>query len=158
MLLKFTEVFTMNLQKINKNEISQKIKEEVEDEGLLTIQIIQNHENKTQASIYLGSKYFTVGYEIDYDFDTLAEIKKSANDVLVFVFTDKELQQAWINSYLQGGISEDRFDRRAEFNPYNKINELFCIDRITYYEITGRDSVYADWKKGIIDWYKNQLI
>lgn len=146
------------MEKISKNQIARKIEYNEPN----SIQIVQNHENKSQAVMYLSSNIFTMGYEFDYSFETLAEIKNAVKeDVSVFVFTDKELQEAWINSYLQGGISEDRFDRRAEFNSFNKINELFCINNFLLEEILGtsyhQDHI-PEWKKGIIDWYRNQLI
>ncbi len=151
----------MNLEKLTKNQIAKKL-----NERFLTVQIIQNHEDKTQASLILGDKFFTCAYEIDYDDETLWLICN--HDVIIneetpiFVFTDKELQQAWINSYLQGGISEDRFDRRADFHPYNELNELFCIDLFLLEDITGErrggDETLQNWKKGVINWYRNQLI
>ena len=142
-------------EKITKSEIVTKIVELKP----LSVQVIQNHKNKSEACMYVSGRIFTCGFEIDYDFEALSLIKGAVNDnVLVMVFTDKELQEAWIDSYLQGGITEDEFDRRADFHPFNVINELFAIDRFTLYKIIGEDEVHAKWMEGIIDWYRNQLI
>lgn len=135
----------------------------IENKEAKAICIVQNHENKSEAVAYVSDRLFTFPIQIEYNFETLTAIKNAVNEeCFVFVFTDKELQDAWIDSYLDGGISEDRFDRRTEFHKFDEIHEIFCIDRMTLMEIRGdfdgTEWEASEWKKGIIAWYKNQAI
>ena len=151
----------MNEKNLTQNEIRQKINAEDELNGIC---IIQNHENEKECVMYISDKLFTCGYKMEFNLENLNTVKKSVDeDVLVFVFTDKELQEAWIESYKRGGISEDRFDRRADFHPFNIPHELFCIDRNLLWHITDYwkgtpHEGHPKWMDYIIDWYKSHSI
>ena len=139
------------------NEIIAKI-----DEDVTAVEIIRNHENPDECCVIINDELFSTPYETEYSFDLIVAIKtqiaKVNPEIIVIMFNDIELPTAWKQSYLQGGITEDRFDRRTEFHPYNEMNEMFCIDRILLMQITGQDDRMAKWKEGIIKWYKNHLI
>lgn len=157
------------MQKKTQNEIIDEIKK---TENITAIEIIVSDEDANipnkpllspiKASVIINDEMFSIGYEIEegYTFDFLRTLKNKVldEDVLLIWFKDAELPEAWKKSYIAGGITEDRFDRRVEFHPYNDMNEMFCIDRILLMQITGKDDRMAKWKVEIIKWYKNHLI
>lgn len=139
------------------------MKIENEDE-LNGIKIIISSEDETKCSVVISDRMFSCLYEMKYSED-LKEIIKDLidDDTLLIEFIDVELSEAWKESYLQGGISEDRFDRRVIFHQYNDMNEMFCLDEMTTGEIKGNYRGFGDddlpsWKVGIIKWYRNHLI
>lgn len=145
------------MQKRTHNEIIAKI-----DEDVTAVEIIRNNENPNECCVVINDEMFSTPYETMFNFDLLVAIKtqiaKVNEDIIVIYFNDIELPEAWKQSYLAGGITEDRFDRRTEFHAYNDMNEMFCIDRILLMQITGKDDRCAKWKTGIIKWYRNHLI
>ena len=145
------------MQKMTHNEITAKI-----DEDVTAVEIIRNNENPNECCVVINDEMFSTPYETMFNFDLLVAIKtqiaKVNEDIIVIYFNDIELPEAWKQSYLAGGITEDRFDRRTEFHAYNDMNEMFCIDRILLMQITGIDDTCAKWKVGIIKWYRNHLI
>lgn len=145
------------MQKMTHNEIIAKI-----DEDVTAVEIIRNNENPNECCVVINDEMFSTPYETMFNFDLLVAIKtqiaKVNEDIIVIYFNDIELPEAWKQSYLAGGITEDRFDRRTEFHAYNDMNEMFCIDRILLMQITGIDDTCAKWKAGIIKWYRNHLI
>ena len=152
------------MQKITQTEIIEKV---TKNDDLTAVEIIINHKNQLECSIILNDTMFSIPYETNFTFDLPSKIKEAvSSEVLVIGFIDTELPEAWRQSYLEGGISEDRYDRRVEFHAYNDMNEMFCIDRNILWDITGKwAEIYQDenyevcgWKKGIIRWYKNHLI
>lgn len=145
------------MKKLTQKQITEKIDEEV-----TAVEIIRNNENPNECCVIINDEMFSTPYETMFNFDLLVAIKtqiaKVNEDIIVIYFNDNELPEAWKQSYLAGGITEDRFDRRTEFHAYNDMNEMFCIDRILLMQITGVDETCAKWKTGIIKWYKNHLI
>lgn len=144
---------------ITKNELFNKIKNE---EELTAVEIIISSEDEKLCSVIINDIMFSCLYNVVYDDELKNEIKNIVDDeILVIEFVDKELSEAWKLSYLLGGISEDRWDRRTIFHPYNEMNEMFCIDEFLLEEILGisrhQDHI-PKWKEYIIDWYKEHLI
>ena len=144
---------------------TQQIKQKVTESGKLNgICIIQNHENKKECVMYISDEMFTMPYKMDCSFENILEVTNNVEEgTLVFMFTDKELQEAWIESYKRGGISEDRFDRRADFHKFDEPHELFCIDRNLLWHITDYwkgtpHEGHPEWMEYVIEWYKNHLI
>lgn len=151
----------MIMKKIYQHEIIDKISETDE---LTAVEIIRNHKNTDECSIIINDTLMSIGYETRYSKELVNAIKKIIDeDILLIQFDDNELSEAWKQSYLKGGISEDRHDRRVIPHAYNDMNELYCIDRNLLYDITDKWvgtewENTCKWKVGIIDWYKNHLI
>lgn len=149
----------MKMQKTTQKQIVTEI-----DEQTTAVEIIRNHENPKECSVIINNKMFSIGYETEYTFELLTAIKTAVpEEAIVIMFNDNELPEAWKQSYLNGGITEDRFDRRTEFNAYNEMNEMFCISRDLLWDINDKwvGTPYennCEWKTGIIKWYKNHLI
>ena len=148
------------MQKTNQKQIIANIDEETK-----AVEIIRNHQNPAECCVVINDEMFSCPYETEYSFNLLTAIKEAVpEDAIVIMFNDNELPEAWKTSYLMGGITEDRFDRRVEFHPYNEMNEMFCIDQMLYDYITDywkgtpRENSCPKWKTGIIKWYKNHLI
>ena len=136
------------------------IKNVITEEDVKTVQIIMS-ENENECSMIVGTEMFSTLYLISYNkrqfvYDELWDTK-----VKVFLFTDSELSEAWKTSYLNGGIEEERWDRRTIFHPYNEMNEMFCIDMMLLEEILGisrhQDHI-PKWKVGMIEWYRKKLL
>lgn len=146
------------MQEINKTKLAKELNQE-----LSAVEIIRSHENPDKCSVILNDRIFSWDYKMDFDFELISLIKEMVSeDVIVIMFVDNELPKAWEQSYLEGGITEDRFDRRVEFHSYEDMNELFCIDMMLLREIKGEfDGTPwepCSWRKGIIKWYRNHLI
>ena len=75
----------------------------------------------------------------------------------LFVYEDSELPEAWKKSYIDGGIEEKDWDRRTEFNPYDRMSEMFCIDSYFLSQIMG-DAPVPDWEEGAIKWYRSKMV
>ena len=152
------------MQKLTQTEIIEKINK---TEELTAVEIIINHKNQLECSIIINDTMFSIPYETKFDFSLPAKIKNAVSDeVLVIGFIDSELSEAWKQSYLAGGIPEERHDRRVEFHAYNDMNEMFCIDRNLLWDITDEfkgtphelTEDVCKWRFEIIKWYKNHLI
>ena len=137
------------------------------NEDTCAVQIIKNHKNPKQASIITSGTFFTQGCEIEYTDDLIDKVKDAiSQDTIIIMFNDIELSEAWKQSYLKSGITEDGFDRRVEFHPYNELYEVVCIDQTLFWDITdyfkGTDHELTEekcsWRWNIIKWYKNHLI
>lgn len=139
-------------------ENEKQIKEIINDVEIKTIQLIMG-ENKEEVCMVIGTELFSTPYLIPYDkrqfvYDELWDTKTK-----IFFFTDAELSEAWKESYIKGGIDEDRWDRRVEFHSYDDMNEMFCIDTYTLEEILDiSQHCISDWKIGIIEWYRRKLL
>lgn len=151
------------MEKITK----EKLIPQIEEEDVTAVEIIRSHKNPEVCSVIINDTLFSMPYIMDYNFELLQTIKKHvAEKVLVIMFTDDELPKAWRDSYLKGGIPEERHDRRVEFHAYDDMNEMFCIDRNLLWEITdefkGTDHELTEEKCGwfwnMIQWYKSHLI
>lgn len=136
------------------------IKNVINDENVKVVQLIMG-DNEEELCMVVGTRMFSSPYLIPYNkkqfvYDELWDTK-----VKLFLFTDSELTEAWKQSYLNGGIEEERWDRRTVFHPYNEMNEMFCIDDFLLEEILGisyhQDHI-PNWKVGIIEWYRKHLI
>ena len=135
---------------------------------LTAVEIIRDNQDSENCSIILNDRLFSWGYETEYTEELIENIRKviSDNDILFIKFTDSELPKAWADAYTKGGISEDRFDRRVIFHPYNEMNELFCVDQSLLWDITDEfkgtphelTEEVCKWRFEIIKWYKNHLI
>ena len=152
------------VEKITTTELITKIKNE---EELTAVEIIKDHTNNANCSVIINDKLFSMPYLLDYTEDLKFIIKDNvAEDIIILEFEDKELTEAWKQSYLAGGIMEDRWDRRAIFHPYNDMNEMFCIDRNLLWEITDEfkgtphelTEDKCKWFYTMIQWYKSHLI
>lgn len=157
------EETTKMMRKITQTEVVNKIENEKDE--LTAVEIIISHENPTQCSVILNDELFSTPYETTYNNELIAEIKKTirGKEIFLIQFIDHELSEAWKQSYIQGGIPEERHDRRVIPRKYNDMNELFCIDQTLIDDLTGKwigtpwEGV-PKWKEGIIEWYKNHLI
>lgn len=131
---------------------------------LKAIQIVLSSEDNCKCSVILSDTMFSNMYVTEYNDELENKIKDLINDdVLLIKFIDNELNEAWKSSYLQGGITEDRWDRRVVFHPYNDMNEMFCMDEMLIGEIKGNYRGFTDehlpnWKMGIIRWYREHTI
>ncbi|MBQ6220163.1 MAG: hypothetical protein IJH63_10495 [Methanobrevibacter sp.] len=151
------------MRKLTQKEIIKNIENQKEE--LTAVEIILNNENLEECSIILNDKLFSMPYETTYDPYFINEIKDiiKGKEILLIQFIDNELSEAWKQSYLQGGIPEERHDRRVIPRKYNEMNELFCVDQNLLDDITDKwigtpwEGV-PDWKEGIIKWYKHHLI
>lgn len=142
--------------------------EEIEKtEELTAVEIIRSNEDANKCSVILNDKWFSMPYETDFDFALIVGIKQVISDeVILIMFVDNELPEAWRQSYLADGIAEENHDRRVEFHAYNDMNEMFCIDRTMLWDITDEFKGTAHelteekcaWRWNIIKWYKNHLI
>lgn len=159
------------MEKLLLKEINEKLNDSEFMEDVKTVSIIINEEDRLKFAVYVDDLVCMCGYETEVnnavdgcDVDEFEVFVKNMIDIasnkgiLVFQFYDKELPEAWKESYKQGGITPDRWDRRIVFNAYNEPNEMFCIDQIDYMQLTGEIKDVPEWKKYMIDWYKNQLI
>lgn len=148
----------MNEINLTQAEIKQKL---TENEDIKGICVIQNYLNTNEAVMYISDDIFTYGFRIECNSENLELIKSNVdNEVLLYLFTDKDLQEAWIESYMRGGISEDRFDRRAEFHKFDVPHELFCIDRNMWWHLTDYfkgtpHEGHPEWMEYVLEWYKN---
>lgn len=132
----------------------------ITEEDVKTVQIIMGNEEEV-CSIVVGTEMFSSLYLIPYNkrqfiYDELWDTKTK-----VFLFNDFELSEAWKESYIKGGIDEDRWDRRVEFHSYDNMNEMFCIDMMLLEEILGisrhQDHI-PKWKVGMVEWYRKKLL
>ena len=149
------------------NQIINEIETE-KSRPLTAVEIIRDNQDSENCSIILNDRLFSWGYETEYTEELIENIRKviSDNDILFIKFTDSELPKAWADAYTKGGISEDRFDRRVIFHPYNEMNELFCVDQSLLWDITDEfkgtphelTEEVCKWRFEIIKWYKNHLI
>lgn len=143
----------------------QQLDKAIGDGKIFTAQLIMSEDNNEEFALVIGTRMFSQHYIVDIRLmDTLCELL-SETDALVFRFYDKDLTEAWKNSYTYGGISHDQWDRRTVFHPYDEMNEMFCIDDLTFSEITGYDfhgfsirHPIPNWKRWIIGWYKRCMI
>ena len=143
-------------------ETDKEIKNVINDEDVKVVQLIMSEVQDDEICMVVGTRMFSSPYLIPYNkkqfvYDELWDTK-----VVLFLFTDNELTEAWKQSYLDGGIEEERWDRRTVFHPYNEMNEMFCIDPFLLEDITGErrggDETLPNWKKGIINWYRTKMI
>ena len=141
----------------NKNEIRKVI--ESEDE-IKAVQLIMG-ENEKEVSIIISTTFFSTLYVIPYELKQFVYDELWDTKTKLFLFSDIELTEAWKASYLNGGIEEERWDRRTIFHPYNEMNEMFCIDMMLLEEILGisrhQDHI-PKWKVGMIEWYRKKLL
>ena len=141
----------------NKNEIRKVI--ESEDE-IKAVQLIMG-ENEKEVSIIISTTFFSTLYVIPYELKQFVYDELWDTKTKLFLFSDIELTEAWKASYLNGGIEEERWDRRTIFHPYNEMNEMFCIDEFLLEEILGisrhQDHI-PKWKVGMIEWYRKKLL
>lgn len=148
------------MQKINKTQLIK----EVKDEEVNAVEIIRSNEEPNKCSVIICDDMFSCPYEAEFNFELIQTIKENAHkDLTVIMFVDNELNEAWKQSYLEGGIEENRHDRRVEFHKYNDMNEMFCLDEFLLGQIKGNyrgmtDDDLPAWKVGIIKWYRNHLI
>lgn len=136
------------------------------DNETRAVQIIKNH-NSDKCGVIISDEFFSSLYETDYNENLKNEIKSMLNEeAILFEFTDKELTEAWKDSYTKAGISEDRWDRRTIFHPYNEMNEMFCMGSDLLDDITGKwigtpwecTEESCNWKYYMIEWYKTKII
>ena len=159
------------MQKLLLTEINDKLNDDEFMEDIKTVSIIHNDEDRLKFAVYVDDLICMSGYETEVnnaiEGDTVEEFAVFVNTIidlarnkgiLVFQYYDKELPEAWKESYKQGGITPNRWDRRTVFHAYNEPNEMFCIDQIDYMQLTGEIEEIPEWKKYMINWYKNQLI
>ena len=141
----------------NKNEIRKVI--ESEDE-IKAVQLIMG-ENEKEVSMIISTTFFSTLYVIPYELKQFVYDELWDTKTKLFLFSDIELTEAWKASYLNGGIEEERWDRRTIFHPYNEMNEMFCIDEFLLEEILGisrhQDHI-PKWKVGMIEWYRKKLL
>lgn len=141
----------------NKNEIRKVI--ESEDE-IKAVQLIMG-ENEKEVSMIISTTFFSTLYVIPYELKQFVYDELWDTKTKLFLFSDIELTEAWKASYLNGGIEEERWDRRTIFHPYNEMNEMFCIDMMLLEEILGisrhQDHI-PKWKVGMIEWYRKKLL
>ena len=141
----------------NKNEIRKVI--ESEDE-IKAVQLIMG-ENEKEVSMIISTTFFSTLYVIPYELKQFVYDELWDTKTKLFLFSDIELTEAWKASYLNGGIEEERWDRRTIFHPYNEMNEMFCIDEFLLEEIldTSRHQDHIPkWKVGMIEWYRKKLL
>ena len=154
------------MRKLTQTEIIEQI-----DKDTTAVEIIRNHENQNECSVIINDRFFSCGFECEFNFDLIIGIKNAINDngiaeIPVIMFVDNELNEAWKQSYLAGGIPEEDHDRRVIFHAYNDMNEMFCIDQSLLWDITdefkGTDHELTEekcaWRWNMIKWYKNHLI
>lgn len=141
----------------NQNEIRKII--ESEDE-IKTIQLIMG-DNEKEVSMIISTTFFSTLYVIPYELKQFVYDEMWDTKTKLFLFSDVELTEAWKASYLNGGISEDRWDRRTIFHKYDDMNEMFCIDEFLLEEILGisrhQDHI-PKWKVGMVEWYRKKLL
>ena len=132
------EETTKMMRKITQTEVVNKIENEKDE--LTAVEIIISHENPTQCSVILNDELFSTPYETTYNNELIAEIKKTirGKEIFLIQFIDHELSEAWKQSYIQGGIPEERHDRRVIPRKYNDMNELFCIYQTLIDNLTGK--------------------
>lgn len=129
------------------------------NDDIKAICVVQDHTNIRDAVAYVSDSLFTTPYRFRCTRENLDLIRDSVpNDVLLYVFTDMDLTCAWRESYLRGGISEDRWDRRAVFHRFDVPNECFCVDQSFYWHLTdywkGTEwEGHPVWMDYILDWY-----
>lgn len=132
----------------------------ITEEDVKTVQIIMGNEEEI-CSIIVGTEMFSTLYLIPYNKRQYIYDKLWDTKVKVFLFNDFELSEAWKESYIKGGIDEDRWDRRVEFHSYDNMNEMFCIDMMLLEEILGisrhQDHI-PKWKVGMVEWYRKKLL
>ena len=152
------------MEKINTTQLVNKLENE---EELTAVEIIRNHEKPNECSVIINDTLFSIPYIMDFSFDLLSNIKKTASEkILVILFNDDELPKAWADAYTAGGIPEERHDRRVIFHAYDDMNEQFCVDRNLIWDITDEfkgtpHELTKDkccWRWNIIQWYKAHLI
>lgn len=136
------------------------------DNETKAVQIIKSH-NSDKCGVIISDEFFSSLYETDYNENLKNEIKALLNEeAILFEFTDKELTEAWKDSYTKAGISEDRWDRRTIFHSYNEMNEMFCMSEDLLDDITGKwigtpwelTEDKCAWKYYAIEWYKTKII
>lgn len=141
----------------NQNEIRKII--ESEDE-IKAIQLIMG-DNKKEVSMVISTTFFSTLYIIPYELKQFVYDELWDSKTKLFLFSDVELTEAWKSSYLLGGISEDRWDRRTIFHPYNEMNEMFSMSEFLLEEILGisrhQDHI-PKWKVGMVEWYRKKLL
>lgn len=153
------------MDKLTQTQIIDEIKN---NDEVTAVEIIINHKNILECSVIISDELFSYGYETTYNNELISEIKKAirGKEILLIQFIDTELPEAWKQSYLAGGIPEERHDRRVIFHPYNDMNELYCVDRNLLWDITDKfkgtpHELTEDkccWRWNIIQWYKKHLI
>ena len=144
----------------------QQIDRIIENDGkIFTAQLIMSRTNNEEFGLVIGTRMFSSHYiaSIDLMGHICKQLKEK--EILTFRFYDEDLTEAWKNSYTYGGISKDDWDRRTVFHPYSEMNEMFCIDDMTFSEITGYDfhgfelrHPIPNWKRWVIGWYKRCII
>jgi len=154
------------MMKKTQNEIIDLIKK---TETLTAVEVIISSEDNNKASVIINDKMFSTPFEIKdgYTVDFLKTIKNTiSDDILLILFEDTELPNAWTKAYSSSGIPKERHDRRVIFHSYNDMNEMFCVDRSLLWDITdyfkGTDHELTEdkckWRYEIVKWYKNHLI
>lgn len=146
----------------NESEIKNVINGE---DGIKAVQLIMG-DNEEEICMVISTEMFSTPYLIPYNkrqfvYDELWDTK-----VKLFLFTDKQLTEAWKDSYTKGGIEQERWDRRTIFHPYNQMNEMFCMGDDLLDDITGKwigtpwelTEDKCAWKYHMIEWYKTKLM
>lgn len=158
------------MEKILISELVEKLNDEKFMKGIKTISIIHSNVYRLDFAVYFDDLVCMSGVETEVnnavegntvsDFDKFAkkivDIARNT-DILVFQFYDTDVPEMWKKSYKQGGIPEERWDRRVEFHKYNEPNEMFCIDWLDYMQIIGEVEC-PKWKEYAIEWYKSNLV
>lgn len=146
----------------NENEIRKII--ESEDE-IKAVQLIMG-DNEKEVSMIISTTFFSTLYVIPYELKQFVYDELWDTKTKLFLFSDVELTEAWKKSYTKGGISENRWDRRTIFHPYNQMNEMFCMSEDLLDDITGKwigtpwelTEDKCAWKYHMIEWYKTKLM
>ena len=159
------------MDKILLTELVDKLNDEEFMKDIKTISIIHDNEYRLDFAVYFDDLVCMSGVETSVsnavkgntveDFDKFAkkivEIAHNTN-ILVFQFYDTDIPEIWKESYKNGGIPEYKWDRRVEFHKYNEPNEMFCVDWLDYMQIIGEIKEIPDWKKLVIEWYRNNML
>ena len=113
-------------EKITKSEIVTKIVELKP----LSVQIIQNHKNKSEACMYVSGRMFTCGFEIDYDLDAgkniLVKIPKYISNIHTYSMVVKD------KSFNENQAKLLKYKEMVESDKYYETNYYFKKDSLIF--------------------------
>lgn len=135
----------------------EQIKETIETSNMNVAQIIFS-KNSDNCSLIIGTTIFSSLMIIPKSLALETGLIIKDKKIPLFIYEDSELPEAWKKSYAEGGISEDEWDRRTEFHPYDRMSEMFCIDPYLLERIMDSERDVPEWMVGAIRWYRSKMV